>query len=158
MDVAIEFGACMLFIFSSSAPGMSLRYERTRRVGSLACVASCASLGRWRYVLAIHVVCVGYVSSFYGFFIISMMCSRPIWVTRCRSGAYPRPISTVGLWMASVGKLGRRPIAFLAALLRILSINSSCVSVNIPRCVALYLDFRSWSMTSFSYSGTAFSS
>ncbi len=58
MDVTIDFGACMLCIFSSYASGMFLRYERTRRVCSLACVASCDSLGQWRYVFATRVVCV----------------------------------------------------------------------------------------------------
>ena len=51
--------------------------------------------------------------------------------------------------MASVGKLGVRPIAFLAALFSIVSIVSSCLSVKIPKCVAWNLDLSSWSMTSF---------
>ncbi len=59
------------------------------------------------------------------------------------SGAYPSPISFVGRWIASLGKLGVRPNAFLAALFSILSIAFSCVSVNMPRWVAWYLDLSS---------------
>ena len=44
---AIWFGVCMFGMCSSSAPFMSLMYDSTRSVGSLACVASCASLGQW---------------------------------------------------------------------------------------------------------------
>ena len=65
-----------------------------------------------------------------------MRGSIPICVALFLSGAYPRPISFVGRCIASVGKLGVRPNAFLAALLSILSIVESCVSVNIPRWVA----------------------
>ena len=63
------------------------------------------------------------------------------------SGAYPSPISFVGRCIASVGKMGVRANGFLAALLSILSIVESCVSVKIPRWVAWYLDLSSWSMT-----------
>jgi hypothetical protein len=55
----------------------------------------------------------------------------------------------MGRCFASVGKLGISHIAFLAALSSKLSIVSSCVSVNIPRWVAWYLDLRSRYITSF---------
>ncbi len=77
-----------------------------------------------------------------------MRCSIPICAALFLSGAYPSPISLVGLCIASAGKLGVRPSAFLAALLSILSIVESCVSVKIPRWVAWYLDLSIWSMTS----------
>ncbi len=53
MVFAIWFSVCMLLMCSNSAPGISLIYVNTRRVGSLACVASCASFGQWWYVIAI---------------------------------------------------------------------------------------------------------
>ena len=56
MVIAIWFGGCIFFFFPNSAPGMFLMYDSTRRVGSLACVASCASLGQWWYVFATLVV------------------------------------------------------------------------------------------------------
>ena len=62
-----------------------------------------------------------------------MRCSIPICVALFLSGAYPSPRSIVGRCIASIGKLGVRPSAFLAALLSILSIVESCMSVNIPR-------------------------
>ena len=64
------------------------------------------------------------------------------------SGAYPNPISFVGRCIDSVGKLRVSPNAFLAVLLSILSIVSSCASVNIPRWLAWYLDLSSLSITS----------
>jgi len=71
-----------------------------------------------------------------GLLMISMRCSIIIWVDLSLSGAYPSLIYFVGRCIASVGKLGVRPSAFLAALLSILSIVSICESVNIPKCVA----------------------
>ena len=50
--IAIWFEVCIFCMCSKSPPGMSLMYDSTRRVGSLACVASCASLGQWWYVFA----------------------------------------------------------------------------------------------------------
>ncbi len=88
MVEAIEFGACMLCILSSSAPGMFRKYERTRRVGSLACVASCASLGQCRYVLATRVVCAWAMHPLYvGLSRNSVMCSMPICVALTFIGA-----------------------------------------------------------------------
>ena len=55
---AIWFGVCMFLMCSNSAPGIFLMYDNTRSVGSLACVASCASLGQWWYVFAILFVWV----------------------------------------------------------------------------------------------------
>ena len=77
-----------------------------------------------------------------------MRCSIPICVALFLSGAYPSPISLVGRCIVFVGKLGVRPNGFLAALLSILSIVESCLSVKIPRWVACYLNFSSWLMTS----------
>ena len=56
MVIAIWFGFCMFCMCSNSALGMFLMYDNTRRVGSLACVASCASLGQWCYAFATLVV------------------------------------------------------------------------------------------------------
>ena len=70
-------------------------------------------------------------------------CSNPICVALSFSDAYPSPISLVDQCIDLVRKLGVRPIAFLAALLSFFLIVYSCVSVNIPRCVAWYLDFSS---------------
>jgi len=75
-------------------------------------------------------------------------CYIPICVALSLSGTYPSPISFVGRCIASVGKLGVRPNAFLTALLSLLSIVSKCVSVNIPKWVAWYFYFSSWSITS----------
>ena len=79
---------------------------------------------------------------------VPIWCSIPIRIALSFSGAYPSPISFVGRFIASVGKLGVSSNAFLAAFSSILSIDSSCVSGNIPKCVAWYLDFSSWSITS----------
>ncbi len=71
-----------------------------------------------------------------GWLRVPIRCSIPICVALAFSGAYPSPISFLGRCIASVGKLGVSPSAFLAALLSILSIDSNCVSVNISKCVA----------------------
>ena len=86
---------------------------------------------------------------FVGLLRISVICSIPICVALSFIGGNPRPIFVVCLCIASVGKLGIRPSAFLAALLRSLSIVSSCFSVNIPKRVAWYFDLSSWSITCF---------
>ncbi len=86
---------------------------------------------------------------FVGLLIISVVCFMSICVALFLIGAYPRPISLVGLCIASVGKLGISPSAFLAALLRIVYIVSSCLSVKMPRWVTWYIDLSSWSITSF---------
>ncbi len=83
-----------------------------------------------------------------GLLMMSVICSMPTWVALSFIGAYPSPISLAGLCIASVGKLGVRPSAFLAALLRILSTCSNCLSVKIPRWVAYYFEFNSCSITS----------
>ena len=84
-----------------------------------------------------------------GLLMTSAMCSMPIWVALSFIGAYPSPISLVGLCIASAGKLGIRPSVFLAALLRILSTCSNCLSVKMPRWVAWYFDLSSCSITRF---------
>jgi len=84
-----------------------------------------------------------------GLLIIYVIYSIPICIALSFIGAYPRPVSVVGLCIAFVGKLGIRPSAFLAALLRSLSIVSSCLSVNMPKWVAWYFDRSSWSITCF---------
>ena len=71
-----------------------------------------------------------------GLLIIHVMCPISICVALSFIGVYPRPISLVRLCIASAGKLGVSPSAFLAILLRILSIVSSCLSVKMPRWVA----------------------
>ncbi len=76
------------------------------------------------------------------------MCSMPIFVALSFIGAYPSPISLV-VCIAFVGKLGVIPSAFLAALLRSVSIVFSCLSVKIYRWVAWCFDLSSWSITSF---------
>ena len=57
MVVAMLFGDCTFCMCSSSTPEMFIKYDRTRRVGNLACVASYASTGQWRYLFATLVVC-----------------------------------------------------------------------------------------------------
>ena len=81
----------------------------------------------WAY--ARYPLSVGLLSMF-------IICYIPICVALCVSGAYPSQISFAGRCIAYVGKLGVSPSAFLAALLSILSIVESCVSVKIPRWVA----------------------
>ena len=71
-----------------------------------------------------------------GLLMMFVLCFMPVWVALSFSGAYPSPISLVGLCIASVGKLGVSSCAFLAALLRILSTCSNCLSVKMPRRVA----------------------
>ena len=79
-----------------------------------------------------YCICVGYVPPVCGFIDDFLMCSMPICVALSFTCAYPRPISLVGLCIASVGKLGISPSAFLAALFSILSTVSSCLSVKMP--------------------------
>ena len=85
-----------------------------------------------------------------GLLMMFVMCFIPICVALSFIGAYPRPIFLVDVYIASVGKLGVSPREFLAALLRILSIVSSYLSVKMPRWIARYLDLSSRSITSFS--------
>jgi hypothetical protein len=56
MVIAIWFGVCIFCMCSNSAHVMFLKYDNTRTVGNLACVASCASLSQWWYVFATLVV------------------------------------------------------------------------------------------------------
>jgi len=86
---------------------------------------------------------------FVGLFRISVICSIPICVALSFIGAYPRPISVVCLCTASVKQLGIRPSAFLATLLRSLSIVSSCLSVNIPKWMVWYFHLSCWFITHF---------
>ena len=95
-------------------------------------------------------MCVSYVHPLsVGLFRISVICSIPICVALSFISAYPRLIFVVCLCIASVGKLEITPSTFLAALLRSLSIVSCCLSVNMPKWVAWYFDFSSWSITCF---------
>ena len=135
---------------SNSAPGTFLKHDNTCRVGNLDCVTSCASFGQWWYVFATLVVwAYAMYPLFVGLLMISVMCSMTICVALSFIGAYPSPISLVGLCIASIGKLGKCPSASLAALSRILSIVSSYLSAKIPRWVAWYFDLSSCSITSF---------
>jgi hypothetical protein len=80
-----------------------------------------------------------------------MLCVRcliPIWMALSRIGGRPRPASFNGRCTPSVGKLGRRFIACLVALLSMPSIVVCCLSLNTPRYVAWYLDFSSCSTAS----------
>ena len=90
-----------------------------------------------------------YPLSVVGLLTIYVMYSMPICVALSFIGAYPRLISLFGLCIASVGKLGISPSAFLAALLGILSIASSFLSMKIPMWVAWYLGLSSWPITVF---------
>ena len=76
---------------------------------------------------------------------ISVMCSIPICVARSFICAYPSLVSFVD---RCIGKLGISPIAFLVTLLSCLPIVSSCLSVNIPKWMAWYLDLSNWSIAS----------
>ena len=106
-------------------------------MGNSAWFASCASLGQCWKTDATLVACAKAISSLSVCLLrTSVMCSIPVRVDRSLSGAYPRPISFVGRCVASVRKVGMGPKAFLAALLRIMSIVSSCLSMNIPKKVA----------------------
>ncbi len=76
-------------------------------------------------------------------FMTRVRCSISICVALSRMGGRPRSASFWGFCTPSMGKLGSRPRACLVALLRILSMVVSCLSLNIPRCVAWYMDFSS---------------
>ncbi len=68
--------------------------------------------------------------------VVSAIDSFPICVARSFIGAYPLPISVVGLCIVSFRKLCVSPITCLAALSISLSVVLSCLSVNISRWVA----------------------
>ena len=67
-----------------------------------------------------------------------------------------RPNSLRDLCTPSVGKFGSRPMACRIALLRMPSTVMSFRSLNTPRWVAWYLDFRSCSTTKVLYGGLSF--
>ena len=77
----------------------------------------------------------------------------PIWLNLPRIGGRPRPAYFSGRCTPSVGKSERRFIACFMALLSMPSMVVSCPSLNIPRCVAWYLDFRSCSTASIFLGG-----
>ena len=79
---------------------------------------------------------MGRESLFVSLFITRVRCSIPICVALSRIGKRPRPASFRGLCTSSEGRLGRRPMACLIALLSMRSIDVSCLSLNTPRCVA----------------------
>ena len=64
-----------------------------------------------------------------------------------RMDGKPRPASFNGLCTPCVEKLGRRPMACRMALLSMPYMAVICLSLNTPRCVAWYLDFRGCSTT-----------
>jgi len=68
------------------------------------------------------------------------MRSSLIYAAMYFCGAYSCPISFIGRCVASAGKLSISPIACRVALLRSLFSVLSCMSVNIPRWVAWYLE------------------
>ena len=82
------------------------------------------------------------------FFMTCVRGSIPICVALSRIGEGPRPVCFRGLCTLSVGKLGRRPRAYLIALLRMPSVLVRCLSFNTPRCVAWYFDFGNCSIAS----------
>ena len=83
-------------------------------------------------------------------------CSNHICVALSRMRGRPRPASFRGFCTLSEGKFGRRPTACLIALFRIPSMVSSCLSLNNPRYVAWYLDFRSCSIANVLSGGLVF--
>ena len=68
-----------------------------------------------------------------GLLMVRVRCSEPMEMALEVIGARPRPNSAVGRWIASVGKLGVTPNAFLAAALSMASMVASCESLNIPK-------------------------
>ena len=83
-------------------------------------------------------------------------CSIPICVALSRIGGRPIPASLRGFCTPSEGKFGKRPMACLVALFRIQSMVVSCLSLNTPRCVAWYFDFRSCSIAKDFRGGLSF--
>ncbi len=77
-------------------------------------------------------------------------CSIPICVALSLTDGSPRPISFVGLWTPSVGKLRRRPVARQSARLRMRSMSVSWRYVKTPMCVAWYLDLSNCYITKVS--------
>ncbi len=133
---------------------MALARRSTLSVGNLSALDYSASVGQWlnynrrrwvwewaRYPLSVYL------------FMLLRRCSIPIWVALFHIDGSPRPISLVGLYTSSVGKLCSMPVARRSALLRMRSIAVSCGYVKTPRCVAWYLDLRSCSITRVLYGG-----
>jgi hypothetical protein len=89
-------------------------------------------------------------------FMTRVRCSIPICVALSHMGGRPSPASFRGFCTHSEGKFGRRPIAYLIALLRIPSMVVSCLSLNTLRCVVWYLDFRSCSIANVLSGGLSF--
>ena len=148
MDVAIALSLVRGGRFSRDRFVIVLARRSTLSVGSLSGLDSRASFGQWlncdrrrwvweyaRYPLSVSL------------FMLLRRCSIPIWVALSLMEWNPRPISFVGLWTPSVGKLCIMPIASRSDLLRSRSMSVSWRSVKTPRCVAWYLDLRSCSMT-----------
>ena len=142
---------------SNSSPGMWLASLRMRSVGSLSDLDSSASHGqwlncdrrRWAWACAVNPLSES-------LFMTRVRCSIPICVALSRMGGRPRPASFRVFCTPSEGKFGRRPIACLIALFRIPSMVLSCLSLNTPRCVAWYLDFRSCSIANVLSGGLSF--
>ncbi len=154
IQLAMWLGVCIFCMILSSAPAMLFTYDTTRRVGSLACVASYAFLSQWWYVFAPLVVCAWAMSPLsVGSWRVYVMCYILICVAISFISMQPMPNSVVGLCIASAGHLGARPNAFLSTLLKSLYIVSSCLSVNFPRWLAWYLELSSWSITIFARLG-----
>ena len=137
MDVAIALSLVRGGRLSRDRFVIVLARRSTLSVGSLSGLDSRASFGQWlncdrrrcvweyaRYPLSVSL------------FMLLRRCSIPIWVALSRMEGSPRPISFVGLWTPSVGKLWSMPVARRSALLRMRSISVSCLSVKTPRCVA----------------------
>ena len=99
---------------------------------------------------------VGEVSPLRILFTVRIRSYIPIWVALFLMDAMPRLISFGGRCTPSIKKFDKRPVACLMALLSMPSISVSCRSVKTPRCVALYLDLRSYSITGVLYEGFIF--
>ena len=142
---------------SNSRPGMWLASLRMRSVGSLSGLDSSASHGQWLNCDRMRWACAWAVNPLSeSLFMTRVRCSIPICAALSRMGGRPRPASFRDFCTPSEGKFGRRPIACLIDLLSIPSMVVSCLSLNTPRCVAWYLDFRSCSVAKVWVGGLVF--
>ena len=122
-----------------SSPGLWLASLSMRSIGSLRGLDSSASRGqwsnwdrrRWTWAWAVNPLSMS-------LFITRVRCSIPICVALSRMGGRPSPASFRGLRTPSEQKFWRRPMAYLIALFKILSMVVSCLSLNTPsvwRCI-----------------------
>ncbi len=74
--------------------------------------------------------------------------SIPIWVAMYCIGGRPRATSFIGRYTPSVGKFGKKAYGLSHGFVEYDVMVVSCRSLNTPRCVACYLDFRKCSTDS----------